>query len=200
MASFSDCHGCSLCLLSCPMWRQYRDVRHSPQGIAKARQHGGSAADMVEVLSSCIMCGACDVLCPEKIDLTSMMTTSWLEAGIVDHEMSPKIKQDYFAMSCSPLLANNLDRDDLYIIDPLAFHAHHAERVGHYDGLRQTTGCSMNLDLNRMAMATGIGSLASAKQCFDVKKQVEWIIQGRKFQRVVVENPAEQKIFSEISG
>jgi hypothetical protein len=40
---YPACSGCSLCRLVCPMWRQRRDPRFSPEGIAKARQNGAAA-------------------------------------------------------------------------------------------------------------------------------------------------------------
>jgi len=198
MASFSDCYGCSLCLLSCPMWLQRRDVRFSPQGYAKAMQHGATAADMAEALSACIQCGACDLLCPEQIDLSGMIT-----AALPQTEPAPAADAaatDWFAMSRTPALRQQLCADDLYIIDASSFHARHVLRAPHYERLRRETGCSMNLDLNRMAVPTGIGSRADSMQSFDVNRQLEWLLLGRSFQRVVVENPADQSKLAKITG
>lgn len=198
MGTFSDCYGCSLCLLSCPMWHQKRDIRFSAQGFARAMQHGATATDMAEELSACLMCGACDLLCPEKIDLTGMIAAGWQEAGLTD--VSHTNVPDSFALSCEPNVEQNLGPDDFYIIDARTFHAQYAKRVKHYDALRHTTGCSMNLDLNRMAIPTGIGSLSSSLGQFDLKKQIAWLIQGRTFSRIVVENPADQSMLAEVTG
>ncbi len=73
--SHSNCHGCSLCLLSCPMWQQRRDVQYSPQGIFKALQHNATHDEITPALFSCLLCGACDVLCPEQIDITDTIQT-----------------------------------------------------------------------------------------------------------------------------
>jgi len=70
---FSSCHGCSLCLLSCPVWRQTRDVRLTPHGRAKALQNGASAADLQASIASCTLCGACEPACPEEIPLIDMI-------------------------------------------------------------------------------------------------------------------------------
>ncbi len=70
---YPACSGCSLCRLVCPMWRQRRDPRYCPEGIAKARQNGAAAAELAEVLDACTLCGACDPVCPEGIDLTGMI-------------------------------------------------------------------------------------------------------------------------------
>jgi heterodisulfide reductase subunit C len=70
---FSSCHGCSLCLLSCPVWRQTRDVRLTPHGRAKALQNGAIAADLHASIASCTLCGACEPACPEEIPLVDMI-------------------------------------------------------------------------------------------------------------------------------
>lgn len=70
---FSSCHGCSLCLLSCPVWRQTRDVRLTPHGRAKALQHGATAADLHASIASCTLCGSCEPACPEEIPLVDMI-------------------------------------------------------------------------------------------------------------------------------
>jgi len=193
--SYADCHGCSLCLLPCPMWRQHRDVAFSPQGFAKAMQSGATAQDLRPQLSSCIMCGACDVMCPENIDLTGMVAKAWQEADLP--ELHSQV-DSAFQISCDPHVQAQLQEDDLYIIDAAPFHAHHADRVEHYDRLRHQTGCSINLDLNRMAIPTGIGSVSADLAAFDVGEQIAWLLQGRKFQRIVVENVVDQIILTEM--
>jgi ferredoxin len=70
---FSSCHGCDLCLLACPVWRQTRDVRLTPHGRAKALQHGATAADLRVSIASCRLCGACEPVCPEEIPLVDMI-------------------------------------------------------------------------------------------------------------------------------
>lgn len=66
------CSGCSLCLLVCPVWRQTHDPRMTPEGRAKALQHGATPADIVASVQSCTLCGACEPVCPEEIDLVGM--------------------------------------------------------------------------------------------------------------------------------
>jgi ferredoxin len=70
---FASCHGCDLCLLTCPVWRQTHDVRLTPHGRAKALQHGASAAELKASISSCTLCGACEPACPEEIPLVDMI-------------------------------------------------------------------------------------------------------------------------------
>ncbi len=70
---FPACSGCSLCRLVCPMWRAHRDPRFSAEGLAKARQNGATAAALADAAYACCLCGACDPVCPENIDLTGMI-------------------------------------------------------------------------------------------------------------------------------
>jgi len=200
MKSVSDCHGCSLCLLSCSLWLQRRDIRFSPKGYAKAMQHGADVAGMHEALSACIQCGACDVLCPERISLTTWIAAALQQTQPSGHARLDGYVADFYTLSCVPAVRQALRADDLYIIDACTFHSNHAQRVGHYENLRQHTGCSINLDLNRMAIPTGIGSHGDSLQSFDVAAQIEWLMQGRSIQRIVVENPADQGVLAEITG
>lgn len=201
MASFSDCYGCSLCLLSCPMWLQRRDIRFSPQGFTTALQLGADLNQMSERLAACIQCGACDQLCPEKIDLSGLIKTGLQKKELIEDRLKlDTTVADCFVMSCDPALLNSLRADDLYIIEASAFNSDHTRRVGHYEKLRQLSGCSMNLDLNRMAVPTGVGSRSEEMGLFDVKKQIAWLIQGRCFQRIIVENPADRPMLAQITG
>src|SRR3954463_1005882 len=68
----ASCSGCSLCLLVCPVWRKTHDPRMTPEGRAKALQHGASPADIAASVQSCTLCGACEPVCPEEIDLVGM--------------------------------------------------------------------------------------------------------------------------------
>ena len=69
----SACCGCSLCLLVCPVWRKTRDLTLTPRGRAKALQHGAAVADIAPSIESCTLCGACEPVCPENIDLVGMI-------------------------------------------------------------------------------------------------------------------------------
>jgi ferredoxin len=70
---YSACTGCSLCLLSCPVWRVTHDIRLTPHGRAKALQHGATPGDLAASVESCTFCGACEPVCPENIDLIGMV-------------------------------------------------------------------------------------------------------------------------------
>ena len=78
----SACSGCSLCLLVCPAWRRTHDPRMTPEGRAKALQHGATAAEVAASVQACTLCGACEPVCPEEIDLVGM--TLDLRARLAD--------------------------------------------------------------------------------------------------------------------
>ncbi len=68
----SDCSGCGLCLLVCPVWRQSRDVSLTPPGHFKAMQHG-VAGDIDASVWHCTLCMACEPVCPEEIEITEIV-------------------------------------------------------------------------------------------------------------------------------
>lgn len=67
-----DCFGCSLCLLVCPVWHQTSDVSLSPKSSAIALKQQAMSHTLAKGALSCIMCGACNTVCPEEIDLLGM--------------------------------------------------------------------------------------------------------------------------------
>ena len=69
--NFSHCYGCGLCTLVCPVWHQTHDICCTPHGHAKAMQYGGEIN--VEGLFDCVLCGACEPVCPENIEIMSML-------------------------------------------------------------------------------------------------------------------------------
>jgi ferredoxin len=85
------CSGCSLCLLVCPVWRQTHDPRMTPEGRAKALQNGATAAEIAASVRSCTLCGACEPVCPEEIDLVGM--TLDLRARLADTAAIESISQ-----------------------------------------------------------------------------------------------------------
>ena len=94
-----------------------------------------------------------------------------------------------------------LKAGDLYVIETRGYHADFARLVRLYDGLRQEIGCAMNLDLQRAAIPTGAGSLQNllGLKNLDLAKQSRWVIEGRKIERIVIEDAADLAIFAKIS-
>ena len=300
--SHADCSGCSLCLLVCPMWRSLRDPRFSPEGLAKALQCGATAPDLVDALDACSLCGACDPVCPEGIDLPGMImdlrrklpprlprpavlddlyarlqrgaetaaaepvlsravplllpgpdlradaallarVQALLGLSVFDDDGDdialaletgveiPQARLQKFleslrghsivaadglllrqlrrwlpgsqrmglgaALSTRAAVRSNLVASDLYVIEPRAFHADFERMVSFYDRLQRETGCSLSLDLQRIAipaMAPGLSQKLGLKPGGD-DAQVKWILQGRKPARIVVESLADLAAF-----
>ena len=71
--TYADCSGCSLCLLVCPVWRRTCDIELTPHGRSKALQNDVRPADIAISIQSCTLCGACEPVCPERINLTDMV-------------------------------------------------------------------------------------------------------------------------------
>lgn len=191
------CSGCSLCLLSCPVWRATHDIRLTPHGRAKAMQHGATAADLKESIESCTLCGACEPACPENIPLMGMIDTLRREIGLAPSAVPPA---PTFSLTLSTLsaLRNKLNADDLYVIETRNFHADHARLIQHYDALRATTGCAMNLDLQRMAIPTTVGTHHSGR--VNAEDQARWILEGRTPKRIVVEDTADIAVFMRVTA
>ena len=111
---YAACNGCNLCQLACPMWRSHRDPRFTPAGMAKALQHGATAAQLAAPIEACSLCGACDPVCPERIDLPGLVIDLRLQlANSLPHssalldDLRARLQQDTAASVASrfaPLL------------------------------------------------------------------------------------------------
>jgi ferredoxin len=90
---------------------------------------------------------------------------------------------------------------DLYVIETRGYHAEFARLVRLYDRLRQTTGCTMNLDLQRAAIPTGAACLQASLGLggLDVAAQTRWISEGWKIERIVIEDAADRAAFERTS-
>ncbi len=104
-------------------------------------------------------------------------------------------------LSALPALRSRLDSRDLYIIETRAYHFGHARLVGYYAALRTSTGCRMNLDLQRFARATTAGSAAESfgRNRVDAREQARRIMQGVDFERVIVEDPRDAAPFEAVT-
>ena len=296
--TYTACSGCSLCLLSCPVWRSTHDIRLTPHGRAKAMQHGATAGDLAESLDSCTLCGACEPACPENIDLVGMVTglrgelaqqtgaaspfdgvlpaptgeisppttlianqaltdnPALLQAIIqqlggdvaisvssdsgadisialtkgltipperLEHFLAPlkttlrvivadgrlfyalknwlhgvTIASLGEALSALPQVREKLNDSDFYVIESVAFHRDHDRLISHYDNLRLASGCTMNLDLQRMAVPTTTGARHSGR--VNVDEQIQWILEGRNPARIVVEDIADIAAFARVTA
>lgn len=84
-------------------------------------------------------------------------------------------------------LARKLRAGDLYVVEPRAYNGDQARLVGHYDALRARSGCEMSLDLQRIAIP-----LSGP----DVPAQARWLLEGRRVERIVVEDLGDLAAFS----
>ena len=65
--NFGDCIGCGLCVLGCPAYEETGFDVLSARGRNKALQAGLTAAEMVEPIWACTLCGYCDAICPSDV-------------------------------------------------------------------------------------------------------------------------------------
>ena len=94
-----------------------------------------------------------------------------------------------------------LSPGDLYVLEPRAYHGDHTRLAPFYERLRQETGCQLNLDLQRLAISTGRGLQDELGiPNLDWKAQIRWMLQGRAFSRVIVEDLGDLAPFAEVTG
>jgi len=65
--NFGDCIGCGLCVLGCPAYEETGFDVLTARGRNKALQSGLTAAEMVEPIWACTLCGYCDAICPSDV-------------------------------------------------------------------------------------------------------------------------------------
>jgi ferredoxin len=65
--NFGDCIGCGLCILGCPAYEETGFDVLTARGRNRALQSGLTAAEMVEPIWACTMCGYCDSICPNQV-------------------------------------------------------------------------------------------------------------------------------------
>ena len=101
------------------------------------------------------------------------------------------------ALSALPQVREKLNDSDFYVIEPVAFHRDHDRLISHYDNLRLASGCTMNLDLQRMAVPTTASARHSGR--VNVDEQIRWILEGRNPARIVVEDVADIAAFARVT-
>ena len=302
---FAACSGCSLCFLVCPMWRGSHDPSFTPEGLAKALQCGATASALAAPLDACSLCGACDPVCPERIDLSGMImnlrrqlaSSAAPSRPVVLDDLRTRLRRDIIAgsavsrsapvllpgsdlrtapallarvqallgltvveddgadislaleagveipqarlqgflaslrghsivaedglllrqlrrwlpgsqrmglgaaLSSRTALRGKLGASDLYVIEPRAYHADHERMVAYYNRLQIETGCTLSLDLQRIAIPAVAQSLSQRLGLVpgDDPGQANWILQGSKATRIVVETLADRAAFERVS-
>jgi len=71
--NFGDCIGCGLCVLGCPAYEETGFDVLTARGRNKALQAGLTAAEMVEPIWACTLCGYCDAICPSGVNNVSIV-------------------------------------------------------------------------------------------------------------------------------
>ena len=101
------------------------------------------------------------------------------------------------ALSRIGTVRQRLRAGDLYVIEPRAYHAEHAKLVTYYDDLRADTGCTMNLDLQRIAIPATALNLPQrlGEQARADSEQLRWLLKGRRVARIVVECETDRRTF-----
>lgn len=113
----------------------------------------------------------------------------------------PQRRIDSIGAAASSLAAVSarLRPDDLYVIEPRAYHLDRERLIGHYDQLRVSSGCMMNLDLQRLAIPTTAShAWMPQKRRVDTADQARWILEGRTISRIVVEDCRDIPVFQSI--
>jgi ferredoxin len=63
----SQCNGCGVCMLSCPVWHQHHTKALTYCGRTRALIGGADEEDLAPAARGCILCGSCEPLCPMGI-------------------------------------------------------------------------------------------------------------------------------------
>jgi NAD-dependent dihydropyrimidine dehydrogenase PreA subunit len=63
----SQCNGCGVCMLSCPVWNQHHTKMLTYCGRNRALIGGAADEDLAVSAGACILCGSCEPLCPMGI-------------------------------------------------------------------------------------------------------------------------------------
>ncbi len=105
------------------------------------------------------------------------------------------------ALSSLRVVRQRLRADDCYVIEPRAYHADQAHLAAHYDDLRAETGCTMNLDLQRIAIPASGNNLLQriGQQDAEFDEPVNWLLKGRRVSRIVVESVDDMLAFMKAS-
>ena len=88
---------------------------------------------------------------------------------------------------------------DMYIIETRGFNSDFKRQVKLYDELRKETGCLLNLDLQRIAIPTGAACVQelSDTNILEPQKQIQWILEGHKPERIICESIEDMKPFQQ---
>ena len=124
------------------------------------------------------------------------------KAGVV---ADPICMEQYEAEFLGALAMRHLDRFALkppfyYVVPHRLVNREPDRYYPLYDALRTRFRCDTNLDLNRLARSTSMGSLQGLEGRRDVKSAVDRLLRRSKAERVITCSPAEYLAFKAHSG
>jgi ferredoxin len=193
----------SLFLAGRTLWENPERVKRiaSMLDIAIAEDDGADIADAIE-------CGA--ALAPLRMSqfIGSLRKTQRLVVadGLLARKLREWLPDAHIlslgeALSALNAVRAKLRASDLYVIEPRAFHADHARLTGHYDELRSAFSLKTNLDMQHLAVPTTASSVQNrlGTAVVDAAAQARWILEGRAFERVVVEDAADCAVFASVT-
>src|SRR5439155_26257141 len=99
--NFGDCIGCGLCVLGCPAYEETGFDVLTARGRNRALQAGLAAAEMIEPIWACTLCGYCDAICPTHVNNVQSILHLRRELATV------RLKPDTTGGACSPDIAGN---------------------------------------------------------------------------------------------
>jgi Fe-S oxidoreductase len=127
-----------------------------------------------------------------------------VKAGVV---ADPICFEQYDAECLGVLAMQHLDLFDLkapfyYFAPHRIVNRDHARVYPLYDALRRSSGCDMNLDLNRLARSTSAGSVQglSGHNARDIAAAVARLLEHSKAERIITCSPADYLAFKTYSG
>lgn len=84
----SQCNGCGVCMLSCPVWNQHHTTMLTYCGRTRASIGGATEEELAFSASACILCGSCEPLCP--MGIRTQQATISLRQNLMVRGLLPK--------------------------------------------------------------------------------------------------------------
>ena len=169
---------------------------HLIPSIAEFMRRIGKPVDLAaDGVESC--CGSLDVEAGRAMPAR-------VKAGVV---ADPICFEQYDAEFLGVLAMRHLDLFELkapfyYFAPHRIVNREHARVYPLYDALRRSSGCDMNLDLNRLARSTSAGSVQglSGHNARDIAAAVTRLLEHSKAERIITCSPADYLAFKTYSG
>jgi heterodisulfide reductase subunit C len=84
----SQCNGCGVCMLSCPVWNQHHTKMLTYCGRNRAVIGGAADEDLLASARACLLCGSCEPLCP--MGIRTQQATIALRQNLAERGLLPK--------------------------------------------------------------------------------------------------------------